>query len=135
MSELEVTQAALTGEHAAIYAYGVIGALLNNTEQSQALLAMNAHRLRRDTLAQRVVTLGGTPVQSSAAYDLPITVSDTASARQLAAFIDDRCAGLQATLAGASSGAERTAAVTSSQANAVRSVSWSGVSPVWYGSN
>lgn len=82
-------QAALAAEHAAVYGYGVAGALLSATDQAAALADWKAHQEARDTLQAMIVRLGATPVPASAAYELPFGVHDARSARRLAAVLED----------------------------------------------
>lgn len=88
-AELQALQAALAAEHAAVYGYGVAGAMLSGTEQAAALTDWKAHQEARDTLQAMIGRLGATPVAASAAYSLPFTVHDARSARLLAAALED----------------------------------------------
>src|SRR2546430_799366 len=67
---------ALRGEHAAIYAYGVLGAHLDTTTVQLAVLAESAHRARRDALMQRLTGKDTTPPPAQPAYALPAPVTD-----------------------------------------------------------
>lgn len=87
--ELAALQGALAAEHAAVYGYGVAGALLSGGQKAAALADWRAHLAARDTLAAMISGLGATPVAASAAYDLPFAVRDAAGARLLAADIED----------------------------------------------
>ncbi len=86
---VQALQAALAAEHAAVYGYGVAGALLSGADQAAALADWTSHQEARDTLQAMIVKLGSTPVPASAAYELPFTVHDTRSARRLAAALED----------------------------------------------
>jgi hypothetical protein len=90
---LPVLQSALDGEHAAIYGYGALGGRLGKSDRSSALTAQEVHRDRRDALAESITVRGGQPHASEARYELPIAVTDPNSARQLAARLEDDCAG------------------------------------------
>jgi hypothetical protein len=85
---------ALRGEHAAIYAYGVLGAHLDAATVPLAVLAESAHRARRDALMLRLTTEDATPPPAEPAYALPAPVTDQASALRLAISVEERCAGL-----------------------------------------
>ena len=87
--ELQALQAALAAEHAAVYGYGVAGALLSGADQARALTDWKAHQEARDTLQAMITKLGATPVAASAAYELPFTVRDARSARRLAAALEE----------------------------------------------
>jgi len=82
-------QGALAAEHAAVYGFGVAGAFLSGTAQSQARGAWVAHQDARDTLTAMLTGLGATPVAASPAYRLPVAVADAQSARELAAALED----------------------------------------------
>ena len=134
MSENESAVLVLDGTEAAVYGYGLVAARLPvGSQRSAALSAMAWHRSQRDTLRARITALGATPPAAAAAYTPPFPVTDAASARRLAALVEDRLAGQWAGLAAASSGATRTQDALTAQACAVRVVTWSGLAPVWNG--
>lgn len=135
MSELDSLAVVLDGTEAAIYAYGLVAARVGATAEQQALTAMAEHRSQRERLRARVTALGGAPAAAAPAYDPPFDVDDAASARRLAALVEDRLAGQWAGLAAASAPALRTAAAVTAQECSVRSVRWSGVAPVWAGAS
>jgi Domain of unknown function (DUF4439) len=82
-------QGALAAEHAAIYGYGIVGAMLGNHLQSQAHADWLAHQEARDTLEAMLVRLSATPVAASPAYQLPFAVTGEDSAVRLAVVIED----------------------------------------------
>jgi hypothetical protein len=86
---LAALQAALAAEHAAVYGYGVAGAMLSGADRTAALTDWRLHQEARDTLETMISKLGATPVAASAAYRLPFTVDDARSARRLAAMLED----------------------------------------------
>jgi hypothetical protein len=86
---LQALQTALAAEHAAVYGYGVAGAMLTGRDQARARADWTAHQEARDTLQAMIVKLGATPVAASAAYKLPFSVHDARSARRLAATLED----------------------------------------------
>jgi hypothetical protein len=88
-SEISALQGALAAEHAAIYGYGIVGAMLANGLQSQARADWVAHQDARDTLEAMLVRLGATPVAASPAYQLPFAVTGGASAVRLAVVLED----------------------------------------------
>jgi hypothetical protein len=88
-AELQELQAALAAEHAAVYGYGVAGAMLSGADQALAMTDWKAHQEARDTLQAMITKLGATPVVASAAYELPFTVHDARSARRLAAALEE----------------------------------------------
>jgi hypothetical protein len=86
---LAALQAALAAEHAAVYGYGIAGALLTGDNRAKALADWQSHQEARDTLEAMIIKLGATPVAASPAYELPFTVSGAGSARRLAAALED----------------------------------------------
>jgi hypothetical protein len=123
----------LAGEQAAVYAYGLAAARLSGAELGAALDAMAAHRAQRDRLVARAAASGTSPGPAPAAYDPPFPVVDAASARRLAALVEDRLAGQWAGLAASSAGQQRHGDAVVAQSCAVRSAEWSGAAPVWNG--
>src|SRR5699024_4657295 len=69
-------QRALAGEHAALYAYEVIGGRLDadTPPQRHARAAYRHHRSRRDDLTVRLRRLGQAPTAAHPGYDLPFEV-------------------------------------------------------------
>ena len=82
-------QAALAAEHAAVYGYGVIGAVVSGATETLARADWLAHQEARDTLEAMLVKLGATPVAANPAYQLPFPVTGDASAVRLAAALED----------------------------------------------
>lgn len=89
-------QAALAGEHAALYAYGVIGGRSGRHDRSQAWRAYAQHRARRDRLVAMVSQLGEEPVAAEVGYALPFDVGDRPALHRLAELVESRCAALYA---------------------------------------
>lgn len=133
MSATDAAVTALAGEQAAVYAYGVVAAQLSGADEKKALAAMAAHRANRDLLLAQLADAGATPSPAAPAYTLPAPVVDAASARALAWLVEDRLAGQWAALAAASDGDRRRSAALVAEACSVRSVTWTGVAPVWSG--
>ena len=88
-AEVSALQGALAAEHAAVYGYGVVGAMLANALRSRARSCWLAHQEARDTLQSMLVKLDATPVAASPAYRLPFAVTGEASAVRLAVFLED----------------------------------------------
>jgi hypothetical protein len=84
---------ALRAEHAAIYAYGVLGPHLDGATMPFAVEAEAAHRRRRDALIVRLTSLHATAPAAEPAYAVPAAVTDQASALRLAITVEERCAG------------------------------------------
>jgi hypothetical protein len=77
----------LRDEHAAIYAYGVLGARLPDAERRLARTAFDAHRAARDRLRTRLLALGASPAAPKPAYD--VTVAGRAQALALAVRLEE----------------------------------------------
>jgi len=82
-------QAALAAEDAAIFGYGVAGAHLTGSSLSAAMRYWTGHHEARDTLAAMISGLGAAPAAAQAFYRLPFQVHDAATARALAAYLED----------------------------------------------
>ena len=124
--DLDLLQAALAAEHAAIYGYGLLGAHLRGAQQQTATALWEAHRSRRDRLAGLVTGLGGTPVAAQPAYRLPVQVTSARTAVQLAASLEQAVLNGYVGLAGATAPALRVLAAQAMQDATIRQVRWSG---------
>src|SRR3984957_14306046 len=80
-------QGALAAEHAAVYGYGIVGAMLTGREQPDARSDWTAHQVARDTLEAMLTRLGATPVAASPAYALPFAVTSAKTAAKRAATL------------------------------------------------
>ncbi len=125
--------AALAAEHAAVYGYGMVGGKIGKERRDEAQAGYDAHRVRRDALVRAVRDLGGKPKAAAAAYALPFPVTDTASAVQLAAELEERVAGVYSDLVRACEGDRRRAAAEALREAAVRAVRWRGGSVAFPG--
>jgi hypothetical protein len=94
VSAVEALAAALAGEHAAIFAYGPIGARLDRRTAAQGRAAEASHRARRDALLLRLSAAQVTPPPAAPAYALPYPVTNRATALRLAVQIEERTGGL-----------------------------------------
>ena len=88
-SDITALQGALAAEHAAVYGYGVAGAMLSGADRTAAHADWIAHQEARDSLEGMLTRLGATPVAASAAYQLPFAVTDPAEARALAVLLEE----------------------------------------------
>jgi Domain of unknown function (DUF4439) len=130
-AEVVALQGALAAEHAAVYGYGVVGAMLTGTEQASKALAEAradwlAHQVARDTLEAMLTKLGATPVAASPAYQLPFAVTGAASAKKLAATLEEGVTAAYLALVAVNSPSLRTFGANAMQASANRAVAWSG---------
>jgi hypothetical protein len=119
-------QGALAAEHAAVYGYGVAGAMLTGSAQADARADWTAHQVARDTLEAALAKLGATPVAASPAYTLPFAVAGTASAGRLAAALEEGVTRAYLGLVAVSDPALRAFAAKAMQAAANRALAWSG---------
>ena len=90
MNQTEALQAALAGEHAALYGVGVAGGKLSGARFREATELFDSHRDNRDHLSALLVAAGETPVAAEPAYDLPQAVVNTATATALVLLIERR---------------------------------------------
>jgi len=120
--------AALAGEHAAVYGYGVVGARLEGRpDQVSARQAFDGHRARRAALEDLLRAAGTEPVAAEAAYDLGGPVTTAAAARALAARLERGVAATYADLVAAGEPGLRSTAARWLVDAAVRGSVWSGV--------
>jgi len=121
---LQALQAAVAGEHAAVWASGRAAGELGGTRRAQAQQELDAHRRARDELRSRVVALGAEPVDAALAYVEPFPVDDPAGGRRLMAHVNAALAATYADVAAASEPAARREAAAWSSEAAVRAVGW-----------
>jgi hypothetical protein len=126
-------QGALAAEHAAVYGYGVAGAMLAGTAQAKARADWTAHQVARDTLAAMLTKLGATPVAASPAYALPFTVTTAKAAAKLAAALENGVTRAYLGLVAVSDPTLRAFAATAMQTSANRAVAWSGTTVAFPG--
>ena len=113
----------LRDEHAAIYAYGVLGARLDDRRRVVARAAFDAHRASRDGLRARLLQLGAEVDGPSPAYD--VRVDTAAQALALAARIEEHLSVRWRDLVGTTNEAPlRRFAVQGLQDAAVRAALW-----------
>jgi uncharacterized protein DUF4439 len=123
---------ALAAEHAAIFAYGVIGGRLDGDEADAARAAEEAHRSRRDALLLRLSQVEATAPPAAASYELPFAVTDAGSARQLAILVEERVGAVWRANLPAAGREDRTEALAALVDAAVRATGWriaAGVAP------
>jgi hypothetical protein len=121
-------QSALDAEHAAVYGYGVVGAKSTGAQQTSARTGYDAHRARRDALAQQVEKQGAVPHAAAAAYALPFPVNTPADAGRLAVYLEEGVAAHLVDLVGAASSDTRVTAAKWLQDAAVAGAAWRGSS-------
>ncbi|BCJ67023.1 ferritin-like domain-containing protein [Polymorphospora rubra] len=116
--------AALTAEHAAIYAYGLIGVRLSDAAEAEAHAAEAAHRARRDALTVLLNETSVTPPPAEPAYAVPYPVTDAASALRLAVEIEERTAAVWRAALPVTTGDQRGQALAALTDCAVRATRW-----------
>lgn len=117
-------QAALAGEHAAVWACGRAAGELTGSDRTRALDELDGHRRARDGLRAQVVALGGRPVEAAPAYAEPFEVTGRRAARRLLAHVGTALCATYAELAAASPQGARSAAVKAAAASARRAIAW-----------
>ncbi|MGH3251829.1 MAG: ferritin-like domain-containing protein [Trebonia sp.] len=132
-AKIAALQGALTAEHAAVYGYGVVGAMLGGAEQADARADWTAHQVARDTLTAMVTRLGATPEAASPAYQLPFAVTGAKSAERLAATLEHGVTRAYLGLVAVSDPTLRSFAAQAMQASANRAVAWSGTTVAFPG--
>jgi len=126
VTAVDALQAALAGEHAAVYAYGVVGARLQGRpDERLARSGYDVHRQRRSTISRMVTEAGEVPTAAAAAYDLGGPVSTATAAVALAVLVETRTAATYADVVAAASGTVRQSAALWLADAAVRATTWS----------
>ncbi|MEU8223165.1 ferritin-like domain-containing protein [Kribbella sp. NPDC048915] len=127
MNQVEALQAALAGEHAALYGVGVAGGKLRGSRFTAATAAFETHRTRRDRLSALLVAAGETPAAAEPAYTLPRPVTNAATATALVLVVEQRIAAVYGDLVeAAEDAAVRIFAVESLLDAASRQLAWGG---------
>jgi hypothetical protein len=116
MTAPEPLAAAVAGEDAAIYAYGVLGAHLTGPARALAQRAETAHRNLRD----QVTELMPAPPAAEVIYQMPFPVTNAATALAAAVTVEERASALWRTAVAASIGPTRRTALDALIAGAVR---------------
>jgi hypothetical protein len=102
----------LAGEHAAVFAYGLIAARSPSGQKAQALRRWEAHRARRDALERRLVAARRTPVAAEPGYQLGPLPTTPAQVAALATRVEEGLAAVATQAVTASTGAVRLEAAT-----------------------
>jgi hypothetical protein len=130
MSTVDALQAALAGEHACVYGYGLLGPYVSDADEPAVRAAYEAHRVRRDLLSVQVRARSAEPAAAHAAYAVPFAVTDEATARRLAGLLEQRLAPLYADLVRVTTNsALRESAARALVEAAVRSAGWGAPTP------
>ena len=139
MTPLEAQQAALAGEHAAVYLYGVFGAQASQSRQPalyrQLLDAFHVHRSRRDQLTVVIATAGADPVASEVTYDLPAAMDTAAELNDAALQVERRIARTYGQLVENTTDDERRWALVALDDSAVRQLEFRGTPEMFPGTS
>ena len=137
MKPIEAIQAALAGEHAAVYVYGVIGGGVSLSSQpdlwSAVRSAYTTHRGRRDQLVAMVRASDAEPVTAEVSYELPNPAVTLDQLSDAALEIEQRCSAVYADMVGSTSGANRQWAIDALDDAAVRQLGFGGEPEVFPG--
>lgn len=114
----------LAGEHAAVYAYGVVTARVSDRLRERATAGWQAHVLRRDALKETLLRADVTPPVAAAAYDLGTMTSGSAGAVALATRVEAAVAEVAVSAVHLTHAQHRTAAATAVVDAARRQASW-----------
>ncbi|GIH68746.1 ferritin-like domain-containing protein [Sphaerimonospora thailandensis] len=115
---------ALAAEHAAVYAYGVIGGKVADGLRARATGGFDAHRARRDQLRSMIAQRGGSPTEPGPAYHLPFEVRTSADAVRLAVLVEGRLITAYLELAADRDPSLRRLAALAAQECATRAYGW-----------
>ena len=132
-TQVAALQGALAAEHAAVYGYGVVGAVLGGRAQADARADWTAHQVARDTLVSMLTGLGATPVAASPAYKLPFPVTSPKSAARLAAILENGVTRAYLGLVAVNNPTLRAFAAQAMQTSANRALAWSGTTTAFPG--
>jgi hypothetical protein len=139
MTPLAAQQAALAGEHAAVYLFGVFGAQASQSRQpelyARLLDGFHVHRRRRDQLTVAIAAAGADPVASEVSYDLPAAMGTTSELNDAALQVERRIARTYGQLVESTAGAERRWALVALDDSAVRQLEFRGTPEMFPGTS
>lgn len=139
MTPVEALQAALAGEHAAVYCYGVIGARTPASAHPELYAAMLAsfriHRRRRDQLSGMIFAKGVEPVAAEVSYEVPGPLGTAPELNNAALQVERRIARTFGQLVESTAGAERRWALVALDDAAVRQVEFRGTPEMFPGTS
>jgi hypothetical protein len=116
--------AALAGEEAAVYGYGVVAVRLTGDQRTAALDALGAHTRTVDDLRSRVDGPSASGSPAPPAWTLPSPVHDAPSALALAVRLEEACTAGAADLVAAVDAADRAWAADLVADRATRAAAW-----------
>ncbi|GAA3603101.1 ferritin-like domain-containing protein [Nonomuraea rosea] len=127
--DAEKLRKALAAEHAALFAYGLLGARTSGTLRTRISAAFDAHRARRDQLRSFITTRGGKPAEADASYALPFFPSNATLAVKLALHLENGVTAAYLELAAAEEAALRRYAALAMQEAVTRSYAFRPAQP------
>lgn len=137
MSTLDALQETLAGEHAALYAYGVLGGRTSASGDPDLYATLQrgyaVHRAQRDQLTAVLVDLGVTPVAAEVAYSLPGPSATAAQVGATARELESRAQASYSALVARSVGDQRRWAITALTDSAVRVLGLGAEPETWPG--
>ncbi|MCC9311380.1 ferritin-like domain-containing protein [Kitasatospora sp. RB6PN24] len=120
-------QEALAAEHAAVYAFGVVGAKLPpGPGRDDARSCYAAHQARRDAWDRLLTGAGATPTAAAPGYRLPFPVPDATAAGRLAAEVEQRLTAVYGDLVAATAGDLRARAAAALSTAVLQCAHWGG---------
>lgn len=122
--DLDKLRKALSAEHAAVFAYGVLGARTSGALRRRLTQAFDDHRDRRDELRRLITARGGQPAEPQPSYALPSVPSGASAASRLAAHVETGLTASYLELVSAADAALRRYAAVAVQEAATRSASF-----------
>lgn len=114
----------LNGEHAAVYAYGVITARVAEKQRARARACWNAHLAGRNEVVRLLTSAGANAPAALPAYDIADLPGNSAAATGLAATVEGRLTTLAASTVGTTTDGARTVAAGLLVAAARRRAGW-----------
>ncbi|AZI58094.1 DUF4439 domain-containing protein [Nakamurella antarctica] len=121
---IDALQKALASEHAAIWSYGFMIAFNKDDTTKIAAYQLN-HTVARDGVAAMLLGAGAQPVRTEVEYQVPVTVTDTGTARQLAVVVERDCTNTWRFVVGSTDNPlVRDFAVSALSDSAVRQTAW-----------
>lgn len=121
----QAVTAALDGEHAAVYTFGVVAARLADSERERAVAALEAHRVLVGRLSTWLLDAGREVPPAAPAYTVP-TLRTPQDAITLAGTLEEQVAVLDASLVAASTGELRAVSADLLTQRALASAAWRG---------
>ncbi|MBC2933406.1 ferritin-like domain-containing protein [Nocardioides sp. zg-1228] len=137
MSVLDALQTTLADEHAALYAYGVLGARTSQAASPELFDTLTSgyrrHRARRDQLRLMVGDAGGEPVAAAPAYDVANALRRPQQVARAAQLLEATSVEVLLALVAQSSGAVREWALTEATWSATWEVRLGASATTWPG--